>query len=263
MAFHFFLSLLPLLVFAGYVVGLVAKRRGVEAVLAPILDNLPGATETLVQSEVERLAAGNGHALGPLAFFTFSWIAAGGVHGSMNAIENVVGTARRSWPKKRLLALVWVLASLAGFAVASYGVVKWDGHMHPRPPRVVSVAAAANAPSLPHKHRAPVVRPAGEKALGLGLAGVVATAVLAGFYRFSVRRTAGAARRVWPGAVAAMVAWLAISSAFAFYVQRLSSYATFYGSTATVAVLLVWLWLTSLAILVGAELNAQLEGLRD
>jgi membrane protein len=46
-------------------------------------------------------------------------------------------------------------------------------------------------------------------------------------------------------------------------VRTLTNYAVFYGSLAAVAVLLVWLWLASLAILVGAELNAQLEGLRD
>jgi len=57
--------------------------------------------------------------------------------------------------------------------------------------------------------------------------------------------------------------WLVISSVFGLYVKSLAEYAVFYGSLAAVAVLLVWLWLTSLAILVGAELNAQLEGLRD
>jgi membrane protein len=54
-----------------------------------------------------------------------------------------------------------------------------------------------------------------------------------------------------------------VSWAFGLYVSTLADYAAFYGSLAAVAVLLVWLWLTSFAILVGAELNSQLEGLRD
>jgi membrane protein len=70
-------------------------------------------------------------------------------------------------------------------------------------------------------------------------------------------------RRVLPGAALAVVLWLVISWAFGLYVSTLAEYAVFYGSLAAVAVLLVWLWLTSLAILVGAELNSQLEGLRD
>lgn len=56
MAFHFFLSLLPMLVFVGYVVGLIARRRGVETVLSPLLDNLPATAEVVVKKEVERLA---------------------------------------------------------------------------------------------------------------------------------------------------------------------------------------------------------------
>ena len=96
MAFHFFLSLLPLLVFLGYVIGLIARRRGVDAVLSPLLDNLPGTAESLVKKEVERLAGGTGTgtALGPVAAATFLWIASGGTHGLMNAVENVIGAPR-------------------------------------------------------------------------------------------------------------------------------------------------------------------------
>lgn len=273
MAFHFFLSLLPLLVFAGYVVGLVARRRGVEAVLSPLLDNLPTTADRLVKTEVERLAGSGGNALGPLAFATFSWIAAGGLHGLMSAIENVIGTARRSWFLKRLLALGWVAVLLGGFALAAYAIVQWDAAVHARRPTVLvqpsaaALAAAAADPTAPipqpRRRRAPIVRSSAEKALGLGVASACASVTLAAFYRFSVRRERGAARRLWPGAFVAMALWFAISGAFALYVNKLATYATLYGSTAAVAVLLIWLWLTSLTILVGAELNTQLEGLRD
>jgi membrane protein len=57
--------------------------------------------------------------------------------------------------------------------------------------------------------------------------------------------------------------WILISWGFGLYVRTLTDYAVFYGSLAAVAVLIVWLWLVCLAILVGAELNAQLAGLRD
>jgi membrane protein len=54
-----------------------------------------------------------------------------------------------------------------------------------------------------------------------------------------------------------------ISWGFGLYVRTLASYTVYYGSLAAIAVLLIWLWLLSVAILVGAELNSQLEGLRD
>ena len=98
-------------------------------------------------------------------------------------------------------------------------------------------------------------------ALIFSLAGAVAA--LAGFYWVSVSHSKRVRRRVFPGAALAVSLWLVISWGFGLYVKSLSNYAVFYGSLAAVAVLLVWLWLTSLTILVGAELNAQLEGLRD
>lgn len=298
MAFHFFLSLLPLLVFVGYVVGLIARRRGVDAVLSPVLDNLPATAEAVVKKEVERLAGAGGAALGPVAAGSFLWIASGGTHGLMNAVETVIGAPRRAWWKKRLLSLAWVIASLGAFALSSYAIVKWDALVHPREPQHPASSATAFAtgvsPSVtppfasaskraavpnatvPHaqqvdasppetsrRRRQRILRTSGERALALSLSVLFATAVLAAFYRFSVSHSKRVKRRVLPGAALAVVLWLVISWAFGLYVSTLAEYAVFYGSLAAVAVLLVWLWLTSLAILVGAELNSQLEGLRD
>ena len=61
----------------------------------------------------------------------------------------------------------------------------------------------------------------------------------------------------------AVVLIVIVSWAFSLYVRTLDSYTVYYGGLAAMAVLLVWLWLMSLAILFGAELNSQLEGLRD
>ncbi len=304
MAFHFFLSLLPLLVFVGFIVGLIARRRGVDAVLSPVLDNLPATAEAVVKTEVKRLAGAGGATLGPVAALSFLWIASGGTHGLMNAVETVVGAPRRSWLKKRGLALAWVIASLGAFAFAAFAFVKWDAVMHPPEQRpFISVPAASAraspvlggsasvtispvssgkrsltsstptvlhaeqkdppAPETTRRRRARIVRSSGERALALSLSVLFATAVLAAFYRFSVHHSKRVVRRVLPGAVLAVVLWLVISWAFGLYVTTLAEYAVFYGSLAAVAVLLVWLWLTSLAILVGAELNSQLEGLRD
>ena len=92
--------------------------------------------------------------------------------------------------------------------------------------------------------------------LALGLSG------LASFYRFSVEHPAGVQRRAWPGAFVAMTAFLVVTWGFGAYVSQLASYALFYGGLAAVAVLLFWFYLSSLALLLGAEVNAQLEGVR-
>lgn len=62
-----------------------------------------------------------------------------------------------------------------------------------------------------------------------------------------------------PGGTLAIAIWLIASAAFALYVAEFSSYNKTYGSLAAVVVFLVWLWLSNVAVLLGAELNAELE----
>jgi membrane protein len=62
-----------------------------------------------------------------------------------------------------------------------------------------------------------------------------------------------------PGGVIAVVVWLIASVLFAFYVANFSHYSKTYGAIAGVIIMLIWLWISNLAILFGAEFNAELE----
>lgn len=66
-----------------------------------------------------------------------------------------------------------------------------------------------------------------------------------------------------PGGLIALIAWIAASAGFAFYVAQFSSYDKTYGTLAAVVVFLVWLWISNLALLFGAEFNAELERGRE
>ncbi len=66
-------------------------------------------------------------------------------------------------------------------------------------------------------------------------------------------------RWVTPGGIVAVVMWIVVSALFALYVANFSSYNKTFGALASVIVFLVWLWLTNLVILLGGELNAELE----
>ncbi len=66
-------------------------------------------------------------------------------------------------------------------------------------------------------------------------------------------------RFVTPGAVVAIGIWIVASAGFAFYVNQFGSYNKAWGSLAGVIVVLTWLWLSSLALLLGAEVNAAAE----
>jgi membrane protein len=65
------------------------------------------------------------------------------------------------------------------------------------------------------------------------------------------------------GAAVAILVWLAASALFAVYVENFGSYNKTYGTLAGVIVFLLWLWLTNLALLFGAELDAELERGRE
>ncbi|WP_430868677.1 YihY/virulence factor BrkB family protein [Demequina aurantiaca] len=65
------------------------------------------------------------------------------------------------------------------------------------------------------------------------------------------------------GAVVAIVAWAAASAAFGFYIANFSNYGKTYGAFAGVIIFLLWLWITNLALLFGAEVDAELERTRE
>jgi membrane protein len=70
-------------------------------------------------------------------------------------------------------------------------------------------------------------------------------------------------RWISPGAILALVLWLISSAAFAVYVANFASYNKTYGTLGGIVAFLVWLWISNIAVLLGAELNAELERGRE
>ena len=69
-------------------------------------------------------------------------------------------------------------------------------------------------------------------------------------------------RDLWPGTLAALGAWMLLSLLYSLYVDKIAHYSTLYGSIGTVIVLLIWLYLGSVTLIMGAELNGTLISLR-
>lgn len=69
-------------------------------------------------------------------------------------------------------------------------------------------------------------------------------------------------RELWPGAAAALAVWLGLSWLYAVYVEHFADYSLLYGSIGTVIVLLIWLYLSSVVFIMGAEVNGVLAALR-
>jgi membrane protein len=83
--------------------------------------------------------------------------------------------------------------------------------------------------------------------------------VLAVLYSAGPNVKHGGFRWITPGAALAVVIWLIASGLFAFYIANFASYNKTYGSLASVIVFLIWLWISNLAILLGAEFDAELD----
>jgi membrane protein len=93
--------------------------------------------------------------------------------------------------------------------------------------------------------------------VGLVVVMVVALALL---YRVGPDRDSPRFSWVSQGAITATVLWVIASVGFSFYVDNFGSYGETYGSLAGVIVLLLWLWITAVVVLLGAEINAETEG---
>ncbi|MFE9694109.1 YihY/virulence factor BrkB family protein [Micromonospora sp. NPDC005806] len=88
---------------------------------------------------------------------------------------------------------------------------------------------------------------------------VLVSLIFAILYWASPNARQGGFRWVSPGGLLAVVIWVVISGLFALYVSNFASYNKTYGAVAGVIIFLVWLWLSNLAILLGAEFDAELE----
>jgi membrane protein len=92
---------------------------------------------------------------------------------------------------------------------------------------------------------------------------VMVMVMLAILYWSSPNAKPAGFRWVSPGSMLAVVVWIVASAAFAFYVGNFGSYNKTYGALGGVIVFLVWMWLTNVAVLLGAELNAETERARE
>jgi membrane protein len=169
--------------------------------------------------------------------------------------ELLIGARPRSWLRQRFIALLWVLGGLAAMTAMTWLLLLING-------LATDLGSAKNLPSVVRQVSDFLAR--GWQRVGVLMIFVAMTSVaLAIFYRTAVVHPPGIRRRVWIGTIVALVLWGLISWAFGAYVTTIANYAVFYGSLATVAVTLLWLYLTSLALLIGAEVNAILEGARE
>jgi membrane protein len=242
-AFFAFLALFPAMIAALTLYGLVADPATVADQIAQLAQLLPETARPLIVDQLNSIAQGSGGALGiglVVSLLAAIWSASGGTM-NLIAATNVAydEEENRGFLKLRGIALLLTLGAVVFVLLA--------------------VALVAVAPVL-------------LDALGLGgfalviaqvlrwvLLVALVIAALAIVYRVAPNRDAPRLAWVSTGAIVATVLWVIGSVAFSLYVSNFGSYNKTYGALAGVIVLMLWLYLTSYVVLLGAEINAESE----
>ena len=240
MAFDLFLAAIPMLALTGWLFATVLKDSpqalGSTSLL---LDLTPYEVHLMLRKHFDRFSAG----VAPFAIIGSLWLASSAFHTLMAVFELALHAKKRPWWKKRLIAILCVLIAISAFMLSAYVAV-----------------AVAGGPQVVLELMWPGHSDGGRGArwVAAGLALLTITALLAAFFRIAVERPE-VNRRVWPGALVTVAIGGAVSWGFAAYARTLARFTLFYGSLAAVIITMAWLWIWCAALLLGAELNAQLE----
>ncbi|MDD7938362.1 YihY/virulence factor BrkB family protein [Actinomycetospora lutea] len=240
-AFFGFLAIIPALIALVSLYGLVADPAQVAATIEGLSEALPASAQSLVTDQIAAVVgAGTGSLTAGLVISVLAALfsASSGTQNLMAAINIAYDeTEGRGAVKLRALALALTLGAIVFV--------------------IVAVALVAVAPLLldalgtAGRVLAQVVR----WVLLVGLV-VVGLAVA---YRIAPDRDAPRFRWVTPGSLFATLLWIVGSIAFSFYVDNFGSYNKTYGTLAGIVVFLLWLYLTSYIVLLGAEINSEAE----
>ena len=244
-AFFAFLALIPALTGIIGVYGLVADPDDVTSQLTDALEGAPESTRAFLVDQMSSIAGSSSGSLGVsvaisivLALFSASGAVANLIK-SLNVAYELEET-RTPWAL-RGLALVLMLGGVVLLSVVTF-------LMAALPPLLDEVGLGGLASLALNTLRFPIL-------------GAVMAVGLSVLYRLGPDHRGNdkplAPRAITTGGVAATVLFVLLSALFSFYTANLGSYGETYGPLATIVVLLLWFQLSALAVIVGAEVDAE------
>jgi membrane protein len=249
LSYYFLLSLFPLLLFLITLLGYFARagsqlRRSFLSYLGTIM---PYSAVELVHTTIEEISDKKGGGKLSFGLLAALWAASNG----MGAISRTLNIAyeveeRRSWWKVRLIsiALTLLLATLIIFALL---VVLYGGRLG----ELIAMAAGWGATFT--------------KAWKILQWPIVIVFLPVGFsaiYYFAPDLRERKWQWITPGSIVAVVLWLLVSLSFRVYLHFFDSYSATYGSLGALIILMLWFYLTGIAILVGGEINSEFASMR-
>jgi membrane protein len=246
LAFDFLLALFPLLFILLAVFGLFASHslQLRASLLIYFADLLPAPAFQLLSRTTEELAANMSRENLAIGVLVGLWLESGGVASIIASLNTAFRTKEsRSWFKVRAIALgLTLVISILIFAalcivIVGGDLVDWLGNELQLTAAMIAVWKALQWPTA--------------------MLFVMFSDAL--IYTFGPNLEHKRWRWITPGSVFGAISWLAASEGFRIYLRYVNNYSVIFGSLGALVILMVWLYVTGLAFLIGGEINANIE----
>lgn len=235
--FRGILALFPFVLFLVALGGILIDPAQATQLIDQLSKVAPGPVTQILGERVRALAQSDSTSLLTISIVVALWSASGGMSALMRALNTTYGVQEsRKWWKVRGIAL-----AMTFFAAA------------------LALVAALMAVAAPPLAKA-IGGPLGSALLWgrLPVAGMLMMFLWACLYYF-LPDVEQRFRFITPGSVVGVVLWLIASWGFSIYVANFGSYEVTYGALGGVVVMLLWMWISSQVVLLGAEINAVVE----
>lgn len=246
LAYYFLLALFPLLIFLTATVGLVlGSGEGLRQSLFNYLSQvMPGSAFELVNTTMTEIAGAS--TAGKLSFGLLAalWAASNG----MGAITQALNVAydveeSRPWWKQRLVAVLLTIA-LSVLVISALLLILWGGRV---------------ADFLEAHYQLGGFFSIAWKTIQWPIVFAFMVTSFALIYYFAPDVKDQSWKWLTPGAALGVVLWLLVSFGFKLYLHYFNSYNATYGSLGAVIILMLWLYFTGASILIGSEVNSEIE----
>jgi membrane protein len=240
-AFYTLLSLFPAIIAGVSIYGLVADPETVRDQIDRLAQRLSPETATILTQQIRQVTSGAGGALGVatvIGILTALWSASSGMKALITGVNLAYDeTESRKFVKLRGLSIVLTLGAMV----------------------LLAVAGATIAGFPPIADNLPTVLQWVVSILRFVVLGALLIAGLAVLYRYAPDRDEPKWTWVSWGSGIATLLWILASIGFSIYVNSFGNYNKTYGALAGIIILMFWLYLTAVIVLVGAELNTEME----